>query len=823
MTGAILVRMRVSFTSFELDTTTFELLQDGQAVALEPQVFDVLVHLVTHRDRVVTKEELLDEVWGDRFVSESALTSRIKDVRRALGDDGRRQEVVRTVHGRGYRFVAPVTVVEAAATGAPAGPQPSSPVASSLPAERTPLVGRERLLEEIVGLTGEHRLVSLLGVGGTGKTRLAVAAGHRLRAGTDANVWFVDLVPVTDASGLITAVARGIGLGLGEGDPAAQLARFLDDRAGVVIVDNCEHVRIAVAELLDRLLDASPKARFLTTSREPLGLPDERRVVVPPLAVGDRAAPATEFFVASAARFGATVADGDEAVIRRLCRELDGLPLAIELAAAQLRVLSPAGVADRLDQRFELLQAEGVPGRERHASLRTVLESTWALLDDDERALVAALGAFPGAFRLVDVEQLVEGAHGPGGRGVAPTLGRLVDRALVVPDDGAGRFRLLETVRLFARQAGDAGRHADGHADWCLGRVGADIHDHLNDFDGALWCGDHYDDVRAAIRRLLAVDRVDEAARLVAATALAMHIDSGTQVADMLTLVDEVVRVVDSPALAARVHFTGVMAGMAVRSPSVIAGQGRAALDAAEVAGDPSLHAIALVLASWTAVFEDPARAVAMVEEAASLAEQAGDRRTRDMADGYRAFHLGIQHRYEEAVAQAEAVLDRGDDLPFGQDRFIALTAFSAFQVVHDPGAVRSRVDTLLNQPAPGRTMWGNQVLCSAIFAANGEVAEAVALAEVVSDRLARAGQDPFPDLLVPAAVLAHHCGERALAARWIQAVRDADRVTQSFQVTIAYRRVRQVVGACDEDPLEGRSLDEVGAEALDWMRSVAA
>ena len=831
--------MRVSFADFDLDTSTFELRRDGVPVPMEPQVFDVLAYLVRHRDRVVQKTELLDAVWGDRFVSDSALTSRIKRVRQALGDDGRSQRWVKTVHGRGYRFAADASEIAAAAGDETAGTH-------NLPAERTPLFGRTEAIVEVGALLGRHRLVSLLGIGGTGKTRLAAAVGRRVLERFPDGVWFVDLVSANDRRSVDTAVARVAGLALSAGDTRPQLARTLATRAALFIMDNCEHVRDDVAATLDHLLEHTSGPRFLVTSREPLSLPDERQVPVPPLTFDDLSAPAVALFLASAERLGATVPERDHVIVQRICRHLDGLPLAIELAAAQLRLLRPAEVADRLDQRFELLRARR-SGRERHESLLSVLESSLAMLEPEGRELLGRLAAFPGPFDLADVEQLCDDL--PAGA-PAMLLGHLVERCLVVNElasepintgrpRAAGprlrgtvasisaderRFRLLETVRLFTRRQPGADRRAAEHARWCLGRVGDAPRAHLYDIDLAEWCLRHHDDIRAAQRHLIGAGRAPDAALLIAGVAFAMHCDAGARAAEVLGWVDGLLDLLlDDPATAARLRFTGVFAGMAVRSPAAIAEHGREALRAARASGSPELIAVALVLASWTTVFTDPARAVAMVEEAANFADVAGEPATRNFADSYRAFHLARMRRYDEAVAQAEIVVARsGPPVGYGHDAMVAVVALVACCCVAEPERVRGLVEYLLFRLDPEHTMWANQVIAAAAHAAAGESAEAAALVVAIRARLDRAGQASLPDLLVPAAVLAHRLGERDRADRWLRAIRAAGRATQSFQVTCVYRRIREAVrpGSGGAPPRE--TLEEIGDEAIGWMRAVA-
>jgi predicted ATPase/DNA-binding winged helix-turn-helix (wHTH) protein len=451
--------VRVRFGDFLLDEAARELQRNGRPVRLEPQAFDVLCCLVRNRQRVVSKQELFDLVWGSRFVSESALTSRIKHVRKALGDDGRRQRFIKTVHSHGYRFVREVISESPSGAHAPrvwpdAAAAHGIAAGHNLPAERTPLFGRDDDITDVARLVESHRLVSLLGMGGTGKTRLARAAAGRVLDRFPDGMWFVDLVPARDERSVLAAISEAPGGALPAGETRAetsgQLARLVGTRRALLVLDNCEHVRDEVAMTVDHLLTHTTHLHVLVTSREPMGLVDERWVQVVPLDASDVTAPAVELFRSAAERLGVRVGEQDLPVIRRICRQLDGLPLAVELAAAQMGVLRPAEIADRLDQRFELLQTRRPSGSTRHASLIAVLEDTWARLDPTEQELLGQLAAFPAPFEVADVER-VDPRLAPGA--AVHTLARLVGRSLVAATAGdRRRFRMLETVRLFARQ-----------------------------------------------------------------------------------------------------------------------------------------------------------------------------------------------------------------------------------------------------------------------------------------------------------------------------------------------------------------------------------
>jgi non-specific serine/threonine protein kinase len=807
------------FAGFELDRATFELRHDGEPVPLEPQVLEVLLLLVEHRDRMVTKGELLDRVWGDRFVSESALTSRIKAVRRSLGDDGRTQRFVKTIHGRGYRFVAEVEVTadDGSAIGAAPAMTGSGEERHNLPAERTPLLGRDTEVASVAELIETNRLVSLIGMGGTGKTRLAVAAARRLVDRFPDGTWFVDLAPVSDPRSIVTAVAHAAQLGLGAGSTREQLTGLIAHRASLLVLDNCEHLREDIAELLDHLLERTVAPRFLVTSRVPMGLPDERRMAVTPLGLDPGRSPAVELFVSSAERFGVVLSQDDEDAVLHVCRRLDGLPLAIELAAGQVRHLSLPELTARLDQRFDLLAGRRRPGLERQSSLRWVLDDTWSMLGAGERRLLGLLAAFSGSFGLADAEQLVADST-PGA--VAGGLAGLVDWSLVVRDSsilGAARYRLLETVRLFASEraaAGDVEPGSDRHAQWCLDQVGTEVPDHYYDYSAARWYADHYDDLRAAETHLLSGGRHDDAARLAAAAGLAMHLDAGTRAADTLHRIDEHLGRTDDTELSARLHLTATLCAMAARSPAAMSTHGRAAVAAARAANVPSLTAVALVLGSWTTVFEDGPMALEMTAEATELAASVGDDATRNLAEAYRAFHLALLRRYDEAIEVARRVVDRADPAP-SYPTDAAAVALACCTLLSDPeGATRLTSSFEI----PPLRMWATDLLIAAVAAARGDRATAAATCTRVQAQLVRGGIDGLPDLLVPAAVLAYRLGDQDRASRWLRAVKDAGRPTQSFQMTLVFNRTREAVGLAADSPLASATLGEMGDEALAWI-----
>jgi len=802
-----------TFGDFVVDRSTYELHRAGTRVELEPKAFDLLLYLLDHRDRVVAKEELLDEVWGDRFVSESALTSQIKHIRRVLGDDGRTQAVIRTAHGRGYQFIAAV------ADEFDAGHESdeTSGPGHNLAHERLELFGRQAAVDAISRRVVRHRLVSLLGVGGAGKTRLAIATGWQLIDEFPDGVWFVDLVPADEGT-VDTTIAGACGLALPNGPPLPHLVRLLAARSMLLVLDNCEHLTEAVGETVDEILARCPGVRILATSREPLGLIGESQYRVQPLETsGGPSSPAVQLFVSTAERFGIEVESSSIPAIGAICDRVDGLPLAIELTAAQLRVLTVDAILERLDDVLGLLQRPAERD-DRHASVSDVLAGTWALLDDDDRRVLGRLAAFPATVDVVDAEDVCDDIPD-----VLTRLTRLVDRSVLAPV-GADppRLRMLETVRQFTRQATDGDENSLRHAEWCLERTGSDPSAHMFDFGRAAWCARHADDLRAAELHLAERKRHDDAASLTTAAALAAHCDAGAHAAQILERVGMHLDRTTDPSLRARLHLTGAMAAMTTRTPEAIRVHGREATLCARRARNPELESIALVLQSWSTVFDDPDVALDMVERAATIAQDAGHDRARDHADSYRAFHLAMLRRYDEAAEQADVVIARAPmDVEVTHSTFVSMVAAAALRAVDEPDEASRWLHLLLALPSASEPMWANHVLASSIHASAGRDGDSLALAERALDRARRAGLTHLPDLLVPAAMLAHRKGDTACAARWLGAVRAGGRPTQSFQVTVLYRRLRERVVAVDAD-LGASSLDDIGVEAIGWMRSHA-
>ena len=352
-------------------------------------------------------------------------------------------------------------------------PPPRSPGNSALlhnlPAQVSSFIGREAELAAVRTLVAGSRLVTLTGAGGAGKTRLALQVAAGLADQTRDGVWFADLAPLDDPDLVTVTVASVLGIRLETGRPVLEeLAEAVGGRSLLVVLDNCEHVIGGCAKLADALLRGCPNLVLLATSREPLGIGGERVYRVPSLGLPPEGAGAAEIRSSEAVRLLADRAatqgvplDWDEPsaqVAGRICRRLDGIPLALELAAARVRVMPAGELEARLDERFALLTGGSRAALPRQRTLRAMVDWSWELLSDAERAVLARLSVFAGGFGLAAAEAVAAGPDVPPGE-VLELLGVLVDKSLVQfgdPATGPGRYRLLETVRQYAAGQLDA-------------------------------------------------------------------------------------------------------------------------------------------------------------------------------------------------------------------------------------------------------------------------------------------------------------------------------------------------------------------------------
>src|SRR4051812_13466743 len=361
-----------------------------------------------------------------------------------------------------------------------------SAAAFGLPADASSFIGRGRELAELKSLLSRTRLLTLAGTGGVGKTRLALELARGVEASYESGAALVELAAISDPRLVPDAVAAALDVRpLPDQDPVDAVIGFLARRTLLLVLDNCEHLLSATASFADALLRAAPELRILATSREPLRGPGEVVFRVPSLDIPDPARPqspdrladyeAVTLFVerADAASPGFVLDEHNADDVIRICLRLDGLPLALELAAARLGALSTAAIAARLDDRFRLLRSGSHAAPTRQQTLTATLQWSHDLLEPDERVLFRRLAIFAGGFELEAVEDVCA-LDGIDAHGIADVLARLVEKSLVAVEDRGRRrrYRLLETVRLYARErlddAGEVAALADRHARWAL-------------------------------------------------------------------------------------------------------------------------------------------------------------------------------------------------------------------------------------------------------------------------------------------------------------------------------------------------------------------
>jgi predicted ATPase/DNA-binding CsgD family transcriptional regulator len=344
-------------------------------------------------------------------------------------------------------------------------------VAHNLPVQLTNFVGRGAQMTDLEKLLVDNRLVTLTGAGGAGKTRLAIEIAARIAPEFRDGSWYVDLAPITDPGVVPATVARALGLPDQPGRSTIDtLLRFVRDRRMLVVLDNCEHLLDASAELVVALLGTAAELTLLATSREPIGATGEVSWRVPSLSLADEA---TELFAdrARRARPDFRITTDNTTTVAEICRRLDGMPLAIELAAARVRALSLGEILDGLRDRFQLLTGGARTAVHRQQTLRASVDWSHALLSEDERVVLRRLAVFLGGFDL-DAAQAVAGGSAMQRFQVLDLLALLVDKSLVVADNSGGttRYRLLETVRQYAldklAESGEADAARSHHRDY---------------------------------------------------------------------------------------------------------------------------------------------------------------------------------------------------------------------------------------------------------------------------------------------------------------------------------------------------------------------
>ena len=497
---------------------------------LGARALDILIALISTPNEVVSKKDLMSRVWPDVTVEEGSLRFHMASLRKALGDGKDGARYITTLAGRGYCFVAPVSRASS--------PRDDAPVAAAnfphanLPSRLSRMVGRD---DDVLKLSAQliaSRFVTIVGAGGVGKTTVAVAVAHHLAEAFAGSVLFVDLGMLSDPKLAATAVASMLGLSVQSDDATPGLIAFLKSKRILLILDTCEHLVEAVAALAASIMEAAPQVHILATSREALRIEGEHvyrldALACPPDDPGLTAAavqqfPATQLFVERAVASGARldVSDVEAPIVANICRRLDGVALAIELAARRVESYGLQQTAALLDQRLTLLWLGSRTAPPRQKTLQATLDWSYELLSELERAVLRRLAVFVGHFTLDAALEVVTSATLDRST-VFGAIDSLVAKSMVAtrPIGAMMRYRLLDTTRAYAleisiddAEAADlAVRHATYYrrwleqtgTEWATLSTGTERAPHfagLNNVRAALeWCFGESGDVKIGV------------------------------------------------------------------------------------------------------------------------------------------------------------------------------------------------------------------------------------------------------------------------------------------------------------------------------------
>jgi non-specific serine/threonine protein kinase len=497
----------------EIDLAQGELRIRGASVRLGGLAFDLLTVLAEAANELVTRDQLIKRLWPDTTVGEGALDFHISAIRKALGAH---RTIIKTISGRGYCLLG--TWTRETIDRPPLPPaSPSAGGATNLPSSAHDLVGRSGSFEYLQQACSAYRMVTLTGPGGIGKTSLAIELARRLLRGFDDGVWLVELGSLADPNLVPAAVTEAIGLPSGMGPQSAEsVARGIGHKRLLLVLDNCEHLIGAAAQLAESILRHSPRAVILATSRETLWIQGERVYRVPPLDVpqhdSDQAADilgnsAVQLFLGRAEALHMADLRDEKSLrlIAGICRQLEGIPLAIEFAAARAASLGPAEVAAGLEDRLALLTRGRRSTLPRHRTLRATLDWSFDLLTEEERALLCRLAVFRGGFTVDSVVAVSRGTFAE--VAVVNGIASLFDKSLVAIDafEAGSRWRLLEITRSYALEKlverGDADEVARRHASFFRDLIAAALPDFTSSLpaDELARYGREVDNVRAAL------------------------------------------------------------------------------------------------------------------------------------------------------------------------------------------------------------------------------------------------------------------------------------------------------------------------------------
>jgi predicted ATPase/DNA-binding winged helix-turn-helix (wHTH) protein len=453
-----------SFGPFKLVPSERLLTREGAAVPLGARTFDTLMALVSFPNEVVSKRDLMTRVWPDVTVEEGSLRFHIAELRKALGDGKDGARYIATVAGRGYCFVAPISHEDDRRSSREA----LTPSRTNLPGSLQRMIGREDVIPTLSAQLVAARLVTIVGSGGVGKTTIAIAVAQNLLENFAGDVLFVDFGALSGPDMVSSTLASLLGLTIGSGDSIPSLVAFLRDKRMLLILDNCEHVIEAAAALATKLLLAAPHVHILTTSREALRVPGERVFKLSPLAFPPDdtkltaaavfSFPAAQLFVERVAAIGTRLdrSDQDAAIVASLCRQLDGVPLAIELAAGRVEAYGLEQTAMLLDQRLSQLWQGRRTAPRRQQTLRATLDWSYELLSELERVVLHRLAVFVADF-TIEAALAVATDTNVDQSSLFRAVDSLVAKSMVAtsPLGARMRYRLHQSTRAYALEIND--------------------------------------------------------------------------------------------------------------------------------------------------------------------------------------------------------------------------------------------------------------------------------------------------------------------------------------------------------------------------------
>jgi predicted ATPase/DNA-binding winged helix-turn-helix (wHTH) protein len=453
------VHKKLRFGPFELSIGERVLRRDGRVLPLGDRALNVLTYLADRPGEVIAKQELIDHVWSDVTVGEGSLRVHVAAIRKALSDGQFGNRYIANIKGRGYSFVGTVVPLAGGteSRNAKFSPQGRFPVRPIM------MIGRETVVSEVSEKLRNERFVTLLGPGGIGKTTIAFAVGRAAAQEFGEEVYFVDLESLTDPRQVAGAIATSLGLALKSRDPDLELVDLIRSQKLLIILDSCEHMIETVALLAEQLYQESEQIYLLTTSRELLKVGGEHCWRVLPLGFppdgSEQTAnavlryPAVQLFVRCvAARAGSVVLTDEEApFVAKICRKLDGIPLAIELAAGQAAALGIKSTVALLASRMGLLRLSHQTAVPRHRTLKATLDWSYNLLSDGERIVLRRIAPFVGQFTL-EGARYVAGELGIGTGEIFDAIAGLVEKSLIATriDEMQAQYWLLDTTRAYA-------------------------------------------------------------------------------------------------------------------------------------------------------------------------------------------------------------------------------------------------------------------------------------------------------------------------------------------------------------------------------------